>query len=63
MDKSANLQKTEIGKVETFDIQSMINKALIGILISKGIISEDELAIIFGNINRQQENYLKKQGK
>jgi hypothetical protein len=63
MDKYANLQKTEIGKVETFDIQSMINKALIGILISKGIISEDELAIIFGNINRQQENYLKKQGK
>ena len=55
MDKSANLQKTEIGKVETFDIQSMINKALIGILISKEIVTEEEVVIILGNINRQQE--------
>jgi len=63
MDKYANLQKTEIGKVETFDIQSMINKALIGILITKGIITEDEMAIIFGNINRQQEIHLEKQSR
>ena len=55
MDKYANLQKTEIGKVETFDIQSMINKALIGILISKEIVTEEEVVIILGNINRQQE--------
>ena len=63
MAKYANLQNTDIGKIESFDIQSMINKALIGILISKGIITEEELLIILGNINRQQEIYLEKLSK
>ena len=36
-----NLQNTDIGKVETFDLQGMINKALIGIMISKEIIVTD----------------------
>jgi len=53
----ANLQKTGIATDETFDVQSMINKALIGILISKEIITEEEIIVILGNINRQQENY------
>ena len=58
MAEYANLQQTDIGKVEKFDVQSMINKALIGILISKEIITEEEMLIILGNINRQQEVYL-----
>jgi len=44
---------------ETLDVQGMINKALIGILISKGIVTEEEIVIILGNINRQQELYSK----
>ena len=61
MAKYANLQNADIGKVETFDVQSMINKALIGIMISKELISEEEVLIILGNINRQQEIYLEQQ--
>ncbi len=63
MDKYANLQKTDIGKVETFDVQGMLNKALIGILISKEIITEEEVLIILGNINRQQEIFSEQQNK
>ena len=58
MAEYANLQQTDIGKVEKFDVQSMINKALIGILISKEIITEEEMLVILGNINRQQEIHL-----
>ena len=58
MAEYANLQQTDIGKVEKFDLQSMINKALIGILISKEIITEEEMLVILGNINRQQEIHL-----
>ena len=61
MAKDANLQNMDIGKVETFDVQSMINKALIGIMISKELITEEEVLIILGNINRQQEIYLEQQ--
>jgi predicted transcriptional regulator len=61
MAEFVDLQNTLIGKAETFDVQSMINKALIGILISKEIITEEEMLIILGNINRQQEIYLEKQ--
>ncbi len=63
MDKYANLQKTDIGKVETFDVQSMINKTLFGILISKEIITEEELLVLLGNINRQQEIFSQQQNK
>ena len=51
-----NLKK----KYETIDVQWMINKALIGILISKGIVTEEEILIILGNINTYQEIYSKK---
>jgi predicted transcriptional regulator len=61
MAKYANLQNTDIGKVETFDVQSMFNKAIIGIMISKELITEEEVLIILGNINRQQEIYLEQQ--
>ena len=55
MAQYANLQKNLNASDETFDVQSMINKALIGILLSKEIITEEELVVIFGKINRQQE--------
>jgi predicted transcriptional regulator len=63
VDKYANLQKTDIGKVETFDVQSLINKTLFGILISKEIITEEELLVLLGNINRQQEIFSEQQNK
>jgi predicted transcriptional regulator len=63
VDKYANLQKKDIGKVETFDVQSMINKTLFGILISKEIITEEELLVLLGNINRQQEIFSEQQNK
>ena len=63
MDQYANLQKINIGEVESFDVQSMINKAIIGVLISKEIITEEEMIIILGNINKQQEIYSKRQIK
>jgi len=43
--------------IETIDVQWRINKALIGILISKGIVTEEEILIILGNINSYQEIY------
>jgi predicted transcriptional regulator len=61
MAKYTNLQKTVIATDETFDVQSMINKALIGIMISKELITEEEVLIILGNINRQQEIYLEQE--
>ncbi len=57
MAQNANLQKMVFATDETFDVQSMINKALIGILISKEIVTEEEIIIILGNINREQETY------
>ena len=38
-----NLKQMVKTKSEKFDVQSMINKALIGILISKKIITEEEM--------------------
>ena len=63
MAKYANLQNTDIGKVETFDVQSMINKALIGIMISKELITEREVIVILENINKQQDIYYEKQNR
>jgi predicted transcriptional regulator len=63
MAQRANLQKTLIATDETFDVQGMLNKALIGILISKEIITEEEVLIILGNINRQQEIYFEQQNR
>jgi predicted transcriptional regulator len=63
MAQYANLLKEIEVTDETFDVQGMINKALIGILISKGIVTEEEIVIILGNINRQQEIYSKQQNR
>ena len=63
MDQYANFQNMDIGKVESFDVQSIFNKAIIGILISKEIITEEEMLVILGNINMQQEIYSKQQIK
>ena len=48
---------------QTFDVQSMFNKALIGILISKELITEEEVVVILENINKQQDIYYEKQNK
>jgi len=63
MAQYANLLKEVEVTDETFDVQGMINKALIGILVSKGIVTEEEIVIILGNINRQQDIYSKKQNR
>jgi len=63
MAQYSNLLKRLEVTDETFDVQSMINKALIGILISKEIVTEEEMLIILGNINRQQEIYLEQQNR
>jgi len=55
MAQHANLQKTINAIEEKIDVGSLINKALIGILISKDIISEEEMVTILGKINSQQE--------
>ena len=57
MNQYENLLKKLQEKYETIDVQWMINKALIGILISKGIVTEEEILIILGNINTYQEIY------
>ena len=56
----SNLQKTVNALDEKFDVGSMINKALIGILISKEIVTEKEMEIILGKIYREQEIYFEK---
>lgn len=63
MNQYENLLKKLQEKYETIDVQWMINKALIGILISKGIVTEEEILIILGNINSYQEIYSMKQSK
>jgi predicted transcriptional regulator len=57
----ANIQNMVNATDKGLDVQSMINKALIGILISKEIVTEEEILIILGNINRQQEIYFEQQ--
>ena len=57
MAQDANLQKTVNATDERPDVQNMVNKALFGILISKEIITKDEMIIILGKINREQETY------
>jgi hypothetical protein len=61
MAKDATLQKKGIATDEKFDVQGIINKALIGILISKEIITEEEVIVILGNINRQQQVFYEQQ--
>jgi len=57
MSQYENLLKKLQEKYETIDVQWMINKALIGIMISKGIVTEEEIIIILGKINTYQEIY------
>ena len=63
MAQYSNLLKRLEVTDETFDVQSMINKALIGILISKEIVTEEEMLVILGSINRQQEVYFEQQNR
>ena len=63
MAQDANLQKMVNATSNGFDLQGMINKALIGILISKEIITQEEVMVILGNINSQQEIFSKKQNR
>ena len=57
MAQSANIQKTVIATDETLDVQNIFNKAIFGILISKEIITEEEMIIILGKINTVQKTY------
>jgi len=50
-----NLQDKVIVTEEKFNIGSIINQALIDILITKKIISEEELVNYIGKIKLQQE--------
>jgi len=50
-----NLQDKVIATEEKFNIGSIINQALIDILITKKIISEEELVNYIGKIKLQQE--------
>jgi hypothetical protein len=50
-----NLQEKFIATEEKFNIGSIINQALIDILITMKIISEEELVNYIGKIKRQQE--------
>ena len=63
MAQYANLQKMVNATDGAFDVQGMINKALFGILISKEIVTEEEMIIILGKINRQQEVYSEQQNR
>ena len=55
MAKHMNLQETVIETEDKFIMGSILNQALIEILIIKQVISEEELVYYIGKINRQQE--------
>jgi hypothetical protein len=61
MAKHTNPQKSAIAIEETFNMGGILNQALIEILITKQIISEEELVNYIGKINRQQEFFLDEQ--
>jgi len=58
MANHTNQQNTVIATDETFNLGGILNQALIEILITKQIISEEELLSYIGKINRQQEIFL-----
>ena len=58
MAKHINPQKPVFAMQETFNMGGIINQALIEILITKQIISEEELVNSIGKINRQQEYFI-----
>lgn len=55
MARYTELQKTVNETQDTFDFGSILNQALIEILIAKQIITEEEVINFIGKINRQQE--------
>ena len=55
MARCTELQKTVNEIQDTFNVGSIINQALIEILIAKQIITEEEVITFIGEINRQQE--------
>jgi len=56
MAKHMNLQKTIIATEENLSIGSIVNQALIDILIAKQIISEEELVNYIGKISSEKVN-------
>jgi hypothetical protein len=54
MAQSVNFEKSVIATDETLDVQNIFNKAIFGILISKAIITEEEMIVILGKINKMQ---------
>jgi hypothetical protein len=60
MAKSMNLQKTVIATRENLNIGSIVNQALIDILISKQIITEEEMLYYIGKISTEKVNIIKR---
>ena len=59
MAKSMNLQKTVIATRENLNIGSIVNQALIDILIAKQIITEEEMLYYIGKISTEKVNIIK----
>jgi hypothetical protein len=60
MAKSMNLQKTVIATRENLNIGSIVNQALIDILIAKQIITEEEMLYYIGKISTEKVNIIKR---
>ena len=60
MAKSMNLQKTVIATRENLNIGSIVNQALIDILIAKQIITEEEMLYHIGKISTEKVNIIKR---
>jgi hypothetical protein len=60
MAKSMNLQKTVITTRENLNIGSIVNQALIDILIAKQIITEEEMLYYIGKISTEKVNIIKR---
>ena len=60
MAKSMNLQKTVIATRENLNIGSIVNQALIDILIAKQIITEEEMLYYIGEISTEKVNIIKR---
>ena len=58
MAKSMNLQKTVIATRENLNIGSIVNQALIDILIAKQIITEEEMLYYIGKISTENVNII-----
>ena len=56
MAKRINIQKTVIATEENLVIGSIVNQALIDILIAKQIISEEEMVTYIGKIISEKVN-------